>query len=263
MAAVNPLTVLAVRQINEDLKSHIQARKVTYSKEVIHAFQARKQFPDNKNIISYHTSTHQQNRYDKIDNFYAVMWKSPRLWEKKFIYLSSQRSSNERIAEAAEMATEIAYTKTVAYPVVGPTKIPRTGKLLDSIRTYVNSEPEYSFGSAIRKSDGTALFELTNVAEYGATAEARAVYVTRQSGLIFYAANRVQRRFPDLGIMFRYAKAEDFGLPHEYNVPVLTIGSKEDVNGTWRRPGENIRRRAKKLRAQAGAAERIRRHFSE
>ena len=254
------LTRKAVVQLSNDIKRQIQVFKVDGSKDTISRLQSADRFAPNKDITSYVTSTHQRNRYNDINRFYAVMEKAPKFWNKRFIYVSdSDEILNDRIAEAAAMAVKIVYTKTAAYPVVGPTRIPRTGKLLDSIRTYVNSEPEFSFGSAIRNSEGSALFELTNRAEYGSTAEARAVYVTRQQGLIFYAANRVQTKFPDLGVMFRFAKAEDFELPHIYNVPVLTIGSKDDVHGPWRRPGENIRRLAKKRRAQAGAAERIRR----
>ena len=251
------LTRKAVQQLNKKITTYVQVRKVNASKITINNFQVRNEFALNDQITSYVTSTHQSNRYENIDRFYRVMNKSPKYWNKRFFYYGPRGGSNERILAAALMAIEIAEQKTLAYP-----RISSTGHLLDSIRTYVNGPYTETPALDIRRSKGSALFELVNIAEYGSTAEARAVYVTRQQGLLFYAANRVQRRFPELGIMFRYAKAEAFGLPHVYNVPVLTIGSIDDVSGPWVRPGENIRRRKRERRRQSSTAARITRKFN-
>jgi hypothetical protein len=246
----------------------IQQRKVEGSQETISKLQRRKQFPPNEKITSYVTSTTARNRYNKIERFWAVMNRSPKLWDKRFFYFSPRAEGeidNERMVEAALLAIEIAEKKTLDYPrnwsAYGPRKAQPTGHLFDSIRTFVNGSESMNPLSAISSATSTPIFELVNIAEYGSTAEARAVYVTRQQGLIFYAANRIQRRFPELGIMYRYAKAEDFGLPHVYNVPVLTIGSPEEVNGPWVRPGVNHRKELKRQRRLSNAAARIRKKF--
>jgi hypothetical protein len=247
------LTLKAVKVIGNDMLRAIQRSKVNASKVTITQLQNTGQLPPNKDITSYVTSTKgARNRFDNIGNFYKVMEQSPKLWSKRFIYVPKQTESNERIAEAAAMAIKLVQSKTQAYP-----RIETTGHLLGSIRTYVNGLPVNAPVTQLRNSAETPLFELTNTAEYGSTAEARAVYVTHQNGLLFYAANRVQTKFPELGIMFRYGRAEDFGLPHVYNVPVLTIGSTEDVSGPWVRPGENMRRRKKQRRRISSAVNRI------
>ena len=126
-----------------------------------------------------------------------------------------------------------------------------TGHLLDSITSYVNGDKVFSAGSAIRASEGAAYFELTNTAEYGSTAEARAVYVTRQQGLIFYAANKVSRKYPQLGITFNFKPVALHGLSHIYDIPVLTITSKANIVGRWARPGANIRKADRQARREA------------
>jgi hypothetical protein len=249
------LTLKAVKVIGNDMLRAIQTAKVNASKDYITDLQNKKELPLNKDITSYVTSTKgARNRFDNIDNFYKLMERSPRLWDKRFIYVPKRTESNERIAEAAALAMHLAHRNTVAYGKV-------SGKLEGSITSYVNGFRADNPIPAIINSSDTPLFELTNTAEYGSTAEARAVYVTRQNGLLFYAANRVQTKFPELGIMFRYGRAEDFGLPHVYNVPVLTIGSTEDVSGPWVRPGENIRRRRKQRRRISSAVNRISRNL--
>ena len=79
--AVNPLTVQAVRQLNENIKNNIQASKVDDSKITIAKLQSRGQFAANKDIISYHTSKHQSKRYEDIGKFYNTMKKSPRFYQ--------------------------------------------------------------------------------------------------------------------------------------------------------------------------------------
>ena len=259
------LTNLTVESLKRDIQGDLQLTKVRISKVEIGALQRKTppEFPPNKDITSFVTSLHQRNSYKDIEHFYKQMINSPKLWLKKFIYvpaIGEGTDINDRIAEAATLAIQIAHAKTAAYPRNFSDAGPRgrtTGHLLDSITSYVNGDEEFSAASAIRRSKGTAYFELTNTAEYGSTAEARAVHVTRQQGLIFYAANRVQRRYPDLGITFNFKPVELHGLPHKYDIPVLTITSKDLSVGQWARPGYNIRKRARQARRDASRDARI------
>jgi hypothetical protein len=270
------LNVTAVRRLNKNIKLSIQAAKVDGSKRTINKLQSRGQrvdgviqgeFAPNKDITSYVVSKHQQNKYNDISKFYSTMLKGEKWWDKRFYFFGPPTGgNNERIVQAAAMAIEITERQTASYPKnyssAGPRQTASTGHLKRSISPFVNGKYSLNPARDIASSSGSALFELANIAEYGSTAEARAVYVTRQNGLIFYAANRVQSKFPELGIMFRFAEAADFGLPHVYNVPVLTIGSPEDVNGPWVRPGGNIRKERKRNRRMASAAARITRKFN-
>jgi hypothetical protein len=258
----------AVRQLNNNLKRSVQIAKVRDSKITISKLQQAGQFAPNKDITSYVTSKHQGNKYNDINKFYKTMLDGPKWWNKRFFFVGPMAGENlnQRISEAAAMAIDIARRQTLSYPSnyssAGPRETASTGHLLASIRTYVNGIPVNAAPRQIRNSTGTALFEMTNIAEYGSTAEARAVYVTRQNGLIFYAANRVQTQFPDLGIMFRFVEADTFMLPHVYNVPVLTIGSPDQVSGPWVRPGGNIIKRRKQARRAASSAARINRKIN-
>ena len=250
------LDPLAIKKLSNNIRLQIQRGKVSASKSTISRLQAKNQFAPNEDIISYVSSLSAANRYLDINRFYTWMERSPKKFNSKFFYRSTSDVSNERIMEAAMMAIEIAERNTRSYPIHTT-----TGHLFNSIRTFVNGPEALTPLTAIKNSEGSAVFEMANIAEYGSTAEARALYITKQGGLLFYAADRVQKKFPDLGIMFRYAKAEDFGLPHKYNVPVLTIGSTDDVSGPWVRPGNNHRRRQKEYNRKASAVGRIRKKF--
>jgi hypothetical protein len=254
------LTNESVISLKRDIQGDMQLAKVRISKDELGILQRKSppEFPANENITSFVTSTHQRNAFKDIDHFYKQMIISPKLWLKKFIYLpdtDSDAGLNEMIAEAADMAIKLAHSKTASYPRYDG--IRPTRKLLSSITTYVNGIEAYSVSSAIRNSEGAAYFELANIAEYGSTAEARAVMVTGQQGLIFYAANRVQRKYPTLGITFNFKPVELHGLQHKYDIPVLTITSKEQSVGRWARPGSNIRKRARQTRREAGRDARI------
>jgi hypothetical protein len=196
------LTLKTAKVIGNDILRAIQVEKVNGSRKTISELQAGNQLPLNKDITSYVTSTKgARNRYDNIVTFWNTMEQAPKFWKKRFIYVPKQTESNERIVEAAKMAMEIALKQTINYPrnysADGP-RAPSTGHLKSSIRTYVNGLPVNAPLTQLKNSVDTPLFEMTNVAEYGSTAEARAVYVTMQNGLLFYAANRVQTKFQSL-----------------------------------------------------------------
>jgi hypothetical protein len=184
------------------------------------------------------------------------MIKSPKYWDKRFIYIPEQGTDsevNERIAKAAVLAKQLAERQYQAYP-----RMRSTGLLKESVVTEVNGKREFITTPAILKSEGTAYFTLYNTAEYASTAEARAVYVTMQRGLIFYAANRVQTKFPDLGVRFTYMPQAEHGLPHIYDIPLLEISSKENITGPWSKPGTNMRARRRDERRRANLLRRFR-----
>lgn len=254
MATV-PISRASVDKVSNDLKRQVQVFKVRVSRADLSKLQANDQFPPDKNITSYVTSTNQKNRYKNLHKFWSVMEKAPKYWDKRFIYIPDQEGGalNERIAKAAREAYDIAERQYQSYP-----KISSTGHLRESIRTTVNGDITRSTTSAILESTGAAYFQMYNTAEYASTAEARAVYVTQQRGLIFYAANRIQTKYPDLGIKFHYIAQSEHGLPHKYDIPVLTISSKENVSGKWARPGSRIRGRRREARRNANLFRRFR-----
>lgn len=254
MAAVN-LTRESIRVLSNNVKRQMQVEKVQISKDFLGELQARDEFVPNDQITSYVTSTNAKNKYEDIDRFWKQMEQSPKYWLKKFIYIPEREGAdlNERIAEAVVKANAIIERQYQSYP-----RISSTGHLKQSVITEVNGDRTFNTTPAILASPNTAYVQIYNTAEYASTAEARAVYVTQQRGLIFYAANRIQTQYPDLGIRYSYTAQSEHGLPHKYDIPVLTISSKANARGKWARPGRNIRSRRRDDRRAANLFRRFR-----
>lgn len=254
MAAV-PLTRESVKKLTNDLKRQVQVYKVDASRTTIGGLQSQERFPPDKLITSYVTSTNAKNKYEDIDRFWGVMEKAPKYWLKRFIYIPEIVGGdlNKRIAAAAKEAKLIADRQYQAYP-----RIRSTGHLINSVVTEVNGAEVFNTTAAIMDSTGTAYFKIWNKAEYASTAEARAVYVTQQRGLIFYAANRIQTKYPDLGVRYYYMDQSEHKQAFKYDVPALIISSKENTRGNWHRPGYRIRDRRRTARREANLFRRFR-----
>jgi hypothetical protein len=235
------LTRRSVNKINNSLKTQIQVGKVKVSKLYLRGLQANDDFPPDEDITSYVTSVNAKNRYQNINTFWKTMEKAPKFWKSKFIYKAAGDESL-RIQEAAAMAISLTEQQTRAYPQPDKNGVMHTtGHLFNSIRTFVNGAEKQTPLVAISRETLPPLFQIVNVADYGSTAEAYATY-SALKGLIFYAANKVQTKYPDLGIVFAYAKGPEWG-SGRWDVPVLSIGSKQTVSGRWSRPGSRIKRR--------------------
>ena len=254
MAAVL-LTRQSIKKVSNDLKRQVQVYKVDASKATISSLQSQDRFPPDKLITSYVTSTNARNKYEDINRFWTKMEVAPKFWLKRFIHVPEIVGGdlNKRIAMAAAEAKQIADRQYQSYP-----RIQSTGHLINSVVTEVNGVQTFNTTQEINDSPGTAYFKMWNKAEYASTAEARAVYVTQQRGLIFYAANRIQTRYPDLGVRYYYMDQSEHKQAFIYDVPALIISSKENTRGNWHRPGYQIRDRRRTARREANLFKRFR-----
>lgn len=238
----------AVQNIRKQTTGRIQSAKIRASKDAIGRAQAAGDMPeDKKDITSYVTSTNPANRYVDIDKFYRVMAAKPdKYWQKKFIHTASDLGDYQKIADATNYALQEITART---PVAAKSSAPgHPGLLRRSIKTLVDGRESNSPGQdIIRDSAAAPIVEITNYAEYASTAEARSFF-SAQAGIIYYVAQRTQTKYPELGIFFYYSKADAFGLPHVYDVPVLRISTPENATGKWGKPGVNARKRLKHVR---------------
>ena len=243
------LNLQAIKEIQRQTTGLIQANKLRASANAIRYQQQKGNMPaDKADITSYVTSTNPKNRFVDIDRFRRVMKARPdKYWQSKFIFLSSEIDTYETIAEAADIATKEVIARTPQGTKAGrPGR--SVGHLKRSVTTYVDGVEVINTKKAIMDAgDSAPIFELTNIADYGSTAEARA-YFSAMGGIIYYVAKRMQTRYPQLGILFYYAKAQAFGLTHVYDVPVLRISSPAKATGAWSRPGVRGRTRLKSIR---------------
>lgn len=246
----------ALKRINNDIRGHIQREKVFASKGAISKLQNKDKFPPNKDIVSYVTSLNPKNRYNSVTRFWAQMSISPKYWDKKFIHINAgQTADNKQISEAARMAVNLVYTQTLKYPRYDSRYYVPTYRLSSNLQSYVNGSITQNAVRSIEQSDGPAVFQITNLADYASSAEAHAMFYYKMGGIIFWAAQKVQRKYPGLGVLFNYSRPEEFGASHKYDLPVLTIGPKDLVGTRWSRPGrrEKARRRLKaRLRRATG-----------
>ena len=259
MAAV-PLTRESIRTLSNNVKRQLQVEKVQISKNFLNHLQYNDEFVPNKLITSYVTSTNAKNKYEDINRFWTAMEKAPKYWLKKFIYVSEVEGAgiNERIYKAAVEAVDIAYRQYSSYPrYLNPKQKRKSPSLKENLKTEVNGERTFNI-SDILKSPGTAVFQMYNIAEYASTAESRAVFVTRQRGLIFYAANRIQTMYPDLGVRYYYMRQTEHKEAFKYDIPTLIISSKANARGNWHRPGYRLKERQRDTRRAEGLVRRFR-----
>lgn len=265
----------------ENLKASVQAGKVRASRKAIAEPALSDSWKDKKNIVSYVTSTNPKNRQRNLETFYSSMIAtSDKTWDKKFIHLRSDRVAGgdySRIAKAAAMAMRIVEEQNRKYPKYYYKRgnsiyryPPSSPGLRKSVRTYVNLKDTRTPFTDIKSSKDVPMFEITNIAAYGSTAESEALTRAKIGGIIFFAAQRVQRAFPDLGVLFYYSDSADYGVTdHFYKLPVLVISSDERVRGRgqarsggkftrnkWSRPGYNFKKRKGERRRIRRAIER-------
>lgn len=225
-----------INNIAKSLQIQLQEEKLKYSTDAIKWMRSEGHFPEeDEGIISFHTSTHRDKRYDDISRFYSYMAKSPKLWNKRFIFVA-KTNERENIMAASEMAIEIAALRV---PV-------DKGNLLASLRYYVDGYLESDPVRKMEQTEGNPIFAMRLSAEYASSVEARSYFgigkaEAYKGGILYYAAQRVARKFPSLAVIFNYEK----GLGHQYDIPVIHIGSKDDVQGRFSKPGRRQRDRVK------------------
>lgn len=238
----------AVKQITEGMTRHIQSGKVEISQEVVGFNILAELFPEE--YVAYHTSTNKRNLYPDPQKFYAVMPNIGKLWAKKFIFVGGEDDLSERIKEAALFAVRTARTQYARYGVR------QTGFLQNQLHTMLDGKVISNPAVAFRNITSDSIFSVLNTAAYAATSEVNAIYYHKIGGLMIYVARKVQQKYPDLGVLFMYNRADAVkaaglriydktGKQWNYDTPVLHIGSIDNVYGKWSQPGTRRRDRLK------------------
>ena len=216
------------------MRLFIQSGKVNASKKTITKLQGEDRFSEE--YTSYVTSITPNNRYADPANFFSWMERSPKKWDKKFIFIGAF-DSNARIKQASIDAIRIAQAQTRKYGV-------DSGHLLNSLWPFINgrmiNNPVEEFANA----GSGPVFTLLNAAEYGATSETNALFYAKIGGIIYYTAKAIQRRYPELGVSYYYTEAAKVGASHKYQLPTLAIGPASTVTGGLARPGSRRKARA-------------------
>ena len=265
--AVREISKQTVNETQIRLFSSIQLGKVKASRAELYNLQLQGRFPNDPYIVSYVATVNAKNRYPRLKRFYAKMLESPRRWRSQFIHMRTDTGTgNTVVAEAALMAYNLVYQQTMRnYPGKYTTTRnrrygPSNPGLTSYIHSFVNGKEVRTATSAygaLLKSTGEAQFEITNTAAYASTQEAFAYMAAKIGGIIYYAAKQVQKRYPQLAVLFYYADSADFGVTsHKMVLPVLTISSEQRVLGrlrgtrtpswresSWATPGVRIKKR--------------------
>ena len=191
MAAAPQLTKQRVKYLADDMALQVQKRKILESQVEIGRAQKKGVFPkDESKILAYHTSTNEKNRSVGLrgpNGFYKRMAHSPKLWEKKFIYVTTAANEDlfKRMLEATKLAHKMISSQYEKYGI-------DTGYLINSQVLYMDGYPVGIHGieDALERRNASKggeipAIDLTNTAAISETVETR-----RDMGKSMMAKNR-------------------------------------------------------------------------
>ena len=236
-----PLTIDTVQDSVLGATQFVQDKKIEISKKTIAGLQIAGRWPGDYD--SYVTKENPQNRYKDPTTFFRIMHYKPKLFGRKFLFRAEQDLSRN-IRLATYWAYELILRKASQYGT-------KTGFYGSSFVIAKDGVPIID-RSQLNDISPQSRITIFNTAPYAGVVEKNALEFARIGGVIYYAAQQLKRRHPELGISFGFPRSERVsGAYSKYNVPVLTIGQKSAVNGRIKRPGRNHRRRARIREAQA------------
>lgn len=256
---VQPYNIRTIQASVRGAAQYVQDEKIKISRRTIRTLQSIGEWPDEYN--SFVGSETKNNLYKDPEKFFRIMHFKPKWYGRRFIFRPLSDSS-EKIKEAVQFALEIINRQTpryIAAPNVSKKPNVSTGAYGGSFKVAINQDGTGGIGG-LRVIQSAAQLDnmgprssvgIYNVAPYASTAERNALYYARVYGIIYYAAQMVQRRYPDLGVRFTYPKAADLpGALAKYNTPLLQIGTRETVIDKITKPGKNLRRRQRLARSR-------------
>ncbi len=229
-------TEIVEARLISDVTNFIQQKKVQYSIETIQEQQAKGRFPDK--FVSYVGSVAKRNEYQNPQQFFKTQLASPRLYARTFTFTHNETGSNEDILKAYKRALQIIEQQASFYV--------KTGLYKKSFESYIGGKlpkrPLTNDKQVIEGGPDISLY-ITSLLSYSSTLERHAVYQrTQVGGILYYAAQRIRREFKNLVVNYNYYKADYWGAPHKYDVPVLEIGRAPRTVPKIRKPGKNFRK---------------------
>jgi hypothetical protein len=247
--AAQPLNIRTVQTAVRGAAQFIQDEKIRISRNTIAQEQSAGRWPELYN--SFVTSETKNNQYKDPEKFFRVMHFQPKLYARKFIFRPVGESA--RIKEAVIYALGIIDQKTreyIAAPNVSGKPSVSTGAYGASFK-LMNNYKKIMDVSELDNLDGRSQIQIANVAPYASTIERNALYYAKTVGVIYYAAQMVQKKYPELGVRFTFPKAATIpGALAKYQTPMLTIGSRAVVVDKITMPGKNYRRRLRLSRSK-------------
>jgi hypothetical protein len=243
---VQPLNIRTIKSAVKGSAQFVQDEKIRISRVSITKFQYQGRWPDE--YLSYVGRIGSQSRFKDPDNFFRAMHHKPNLYAKDFIF-QPVRDIGGQLAEATRLVNSIVDKQARMY-VNQP----------DSVVTgHYQSRFQFRLdGSLIRNysqfdnADNDSRVYIYNTALYAGTIEKNALFYTKIGGVLFHAAKVISKAYPDLGVSFRYWKAGRVpGTTSNYDVPMITLGSKTNVTDDIKRPGTNHRRTSRRRNRRA------------
>jgi len=193
---------------------------------------------------SWVDSKTRNNLYKEPQRFYTTMLATAGAWDEDFFYEPIQNFAVQ-IREASIEAFKIVYDKTreyIAAPNVSGKPDPPTGYLQSSYRIRIDGT-DIASTNDLKTMGPKSTVSIINLAEYSSKAEVNALYYANTGGIMYYAAEMITRKYPDLGIRMGWVNADTVGgLPHKKNLPVIFIGPKALVKAGIQKPGVNLRK---------------------
>ena len=238
---IQPLNIRTVKTAVKGATRYVQDEKIQISRRTITRFQYGDRWPDDYN--SFVTSETRNNQYKDPDKFFVTMHRHPEWYARKFIF-RPLFDTGKVIKEATLYANRIIQKQSQAYGVL-------TGFYGSSFDILVNRVKMTSLAQ-LDELNGDSVVTFLNTAPYASTVESNALNIAKIGGVLFYAAQLVRKKYPQLGVRFVFAQAQYVqGANHIYQVPTLSIGSRANVIDKLSRPGKNRRRRSRLRRAGA------------
>lgn len=251
MAAVQPLNIRTARGAVAGMAQWVQDEKIRISRTTIAKQQYAERWPEDYH--SYIKSVKTSNLYKDPDKFFRVMHKSPKLYANRFIFLPIVDATIS-LKEAVLMANSIIHRQAQLYGR-------QTGFYRSSFRIALDGVQLRNVAE-LESLNRDSTVMITNIAAYAGKVEANAVYFDKIGGVLYHAAQKIKRAFPDLGVIFAYTDAQEvsnLGAYSKYNAPYILIGSRDVVANSITKPGKNHRRSARRaarlarLQARANA----------
>jgi hypothetical protein len=220
----------------------IQDEKIRISQNTIRKAQGLEQWPDE--YLSFVGTVKKANSFKDPAKFFRVMHFKPNLWNKNFTFLPAI-DDNKDLAAATRLADSVIKQQTRAY--LNPPRTISTGHYESRFKYLLNGADIKSYGQ-FDDAPGGSVVNIYNTALYAGALEKNALYYSRVGGILFFAAKRVKKAYPRLGVRFVYWRAVNTpGANHNYDVPVLTIGSRANVTDEIKRPGRNHRSTGRRI----------------
>jgi len=240
---VQPLNIRTIKSAVEGSRQYVQDEKIQIARRTITRFQYADRWPDDYN--SFVTSEKSGNLYKDPSKFFRVMHYKPQWYARKFIFRPRAKSSS-LIRQATLEAYSIIINQTRQIPSItglygSSFKVMLDGKLLSNIRQLDSLNDD-------------SITKIVNTAPYAGAMEKNKLYFSSLGGVIYYAAQTIKRKYPQLGVRFVYERASAIqGTNHKYDVPVLSIGTRTSIIDKISKPGKNHRRRDRIRRSKRNA----------